>query len=161
MCLMQYYHLTNLNQRMSARAGVAESLLGCSGGCMQMALRSWMSALPIYWKQICRNTWGFHSRVYGVSWSNPIYTNCVYGIVTSGCGHIHTRSADLNSVENVWAAMSRCMRDHHTRNRVAVENKALQSWERLRCARGSALAGELVASVPRRLNSVSAAGNTN
>lgn len=68
------------------------------------------------------------------------------------------RPPDLNSVENVWVAISKYKQEGHTHNRVAVVNNALQAWEYLRCEEGHV---KLVAFMPRRLNCGLVAGCAN
>lgn len=58
------------------------------------------------------------------------------------------RSPDLNPIENVWAAMSKCMQQNHTHNRVAVVNNTIQEQKCLQNEEGHAVTAYLVASMP-------------
>lgn len=69
------------------------------------------------------------------------------------------KSPDLNPIEHVWAAMVRHMPEQDRgRNRDAVVRSAMQAWEHLRRPPGQDITSALVASMPKRLNAVLAAG---
>ncbi|KAK3888513.1 hypothetical protein Pcinc_007428 [Petrolisthes cinctipes] len=69
------------------------------------------------------------------------------------------RSPDLNPIEHIWAVMTKtCAKDVARHNRSAVVRSAQMAWEELRVPEGQELTQSLVASMPRRLNSVLAAG---
>lgn len=69
------------------------------------------------------------------------------------------RSPDLNPIEHVWAVMTKmCAENDARHNRAAVVRSAQKAWEELRAPKGQELPQSLVASMPRRLNSVLADG---
>lgn len=67
-------------------------------------------------------------------------------------------SPDLNPIEDVWAAMNKNFPHNCDRSRAAVVQNALQAWEDLRSPVGQRNILHSVTSMPRRLNSVLAAG---
>ena len=68
------------------------------------------------------------------------------------------KSPYLNPIEHIWTDMSKHMPNDCARRRDISIRNALQAWERLRSDEGQALTAELVASMPRRLEAVLAAG---
>lgn len=66
---------------------------------------------------------------------SPIYTShivkdwfCEHPDIMLQMPH-SPRPPDLNPIENVWAVMSKYMREDHTRNYVAVAIYALQAYD--------------------------------